>query len=162
MSARGRLSTVASKRRKKELMTLGWREWVDLPELGLASIKAKVDTGARTSALHAFEVRQFDADGRRRVEFRMHPRQKDNDTVVVCRADVIDERVVRDSGGHTEKRWVIETPVTIGGETWPIEITLTARDDMLFRMLLGRTAIRKRAVVDPARSYLVGKKPEEN
>ena len=153
---------MAGKRRKKELMTLGWREWVDLPELGLASIKAKVDTGARTSALHAFEVRQFDVDGRRRVEFRMHPRQKDNDTVVVCRADVIDERVVRDSGGHEEKRWVIETPVTIGGETWPIEITLTARDDMLFRMLLGRTAIRKRAVVDPARSYLVGKKPEEN
>ena len=153
---------MASKRRKKELMTLGWREWVDLPELGLASIKAKVDTGARTSALHAFEVRQFDADGRRRVEFRMHPRQKDNDTIVVCWADVIDERVVRDSGGHAEKRWVIETPVTIGGETWPIEITLTARDDMLFRMLLGRTAIRRRAVVDPARSYLVGKKPEED
>jgi hypothetical protein len=153
---------MASKRRKKDLMTLGWREWVDLPELGLASIKAKVDTGARTSALHAFEVRQFDAGGRRKVEFRMHPRQKDTDTVVVCRADVIDERVVRDSGGHAEKRWVIETPVTIGGETWPIEITLTARDDMLFRMLLGRTAIRKRAVVDPARSYLVGKRPEED
>ena len=153
---------MASKRRKKELITLGWREWVDLPELGLTSIKAKVDTGARTSALHAFEVRQFDFDGRRKVEFSMHPRQKDNDTVVTCRADVIDERVVRDSGGHAEKRWVIETPVNIGGETWPIEITLTARDDMLFRMLLGRTAIRKRAVVDPARSYVVGKKPEEN
>jgi len=153
---------VAEKRRKKELLTLGWREWVDLPELGLTSIKAKVDTGARTSALHAFEVRRFDADGRAKVEFSMHPRQKDNDTVVVCRADVIDERVVRDSGGHAEKRWVIETPVTIGSVTWPIEITLTSRDDMLLRMLLVRTAIRKRAVVDPARSYLVGKKPEED
>ena len=75
---------------------------------------------------------------------------------------MIDERVVRDSGGHTEKRWVIETPVTIGDTTWPIEMTLTARDDMLFRMLLGRTAIRKRAVVDPGRSYLVGKKPDGN
>jgi hypothetical protein len=153
---------MASKTRKKNRITLGWREWVSLPELGLDAIKAKVDTGARTSTLHAFEVRQFEADGRKRVEFKMHPRQKDNETVVVCHADVVDERLVRDSGGHTEKRWVIETPVTIGDDTWPIEITLTARDDMLFRMLLGRTAIRKRAVVDPARSYLVGRKPQES
>ena len=137
---------------------LGWREWVQLPELGLDSIKAKVDTGARTSALHAFEVSAFEEDGKRRVEFKMHPNQRDRDTVVVCRADIKDERVVRDSGGHQEKRWVIETPVCIGEHCWPIELTLTSRDDMLFRMLLGRTAMRKRALVDPSRSYLTGKR----
>jgi len=143
---------------KSELITLGWREWVGLPALGLDRIKAKVDTGARTSTLHAFEVRAFASGGKRQVEFKMHPRQRDVDTVVICRADVVDERIVRDSGGHTEKRWVIRTPLCIGSHCWSIEMTLTARDDMLFRMLLGRTAIRNRAVVNPARSYLVGKK----
>jgi hypothetical protein len=137
-------------------MTLGWREWVDLPELGLYRVKAKVDTGARTSALHAFELRSFEEAGRQRVEFKMHPNQRDTDTVVVCVADVVDERVVRDSGGHREERFVIETPVRVGEREWPIEVTLTARDDMLFRMLLGRTAMKGRAVVDPSRSYLTG------
>jgi len=142
----------------KEMRTFGWREWVQLPELGLRNIKAKVDTGARTSALHAFEVRSFEEDGRNRVEFKIHPNQKDNETVAVCTANVIDERTVTDSGGHKEKRWVIETPIRIGDQTWLIELTLTARDDMLFRMLLGRTAFRGRAVVDSSRSYRVGKK----
>jgi hypothetical protein len=141
------------------MMKLGWREWVSLPDLGLTAIKAKVDTGARTSALHAFELRRFEAGGVARVEFRMHPRQRDADRVVVCTADVVDERVVRDSGGHRETRCVIETPVTIGGETWPIEVTLTSRDDMMFRMLLGRSAIKGRATVDPSGSYLTGKRP---
>ena len=140
-------------------MKLGWREWVSLPELGLNAIKAKVDTGARTSALHAFELRRFEEGGVACVEFKMHPRQRDVNTVVVCTADVVDERVVRDSGGHRETRCVIETPLTIGGESWPIEVTLTSRDDMLFRMLLGRNAIRGHATVDPSRSYLAGRRP---
>lgn len=152
---------MTDKSRSRPSLTLGWREWVSLPELGLDRIKAKVDTGARTSTLHAFAVRDFEEDGRRRVEFRIHPRQKDNDTVSVCVADVIDERVVRDSGGHEELRWVIESMLRIGEHSWPIEITLTARDDMLFRMLIGRTAIKGRATVDPARSYVVGKKKKK-
>ncbi len=142
----------------KEILTLGWREWVALPQLGIRQIKAKVDTGARTSALHAFEVRSFHEEGKERVEFLMHPIQKNNDAVVTCVADMLDKRVVTDSGGHKEERFVIATNLAIGKYSWPIELTLTARDDMLFRMLLGRTAIKNIARVDPARSYLVGKK----
>lgn len=139
------------------LITLGWREWLALPGLGIDRIKAKVDTGARTSALHAFEIEEF-ASGKR-LRFRMHPLQRDSDTVADCVADVVDRRIVSDSGGHRELRWVIETDLAIGPYRWPAEFTLTSRDNMLFRMLLGRTAIAGRAVVNPARSYLVGRKP---
>jgi hypothetical protein len=141
-----------------ELPVVGWREWVSLPELGLSEIKAKIDTGARTSSLHAFEVKDFKEDGIHRVKFKMHPNQHDEATVVVCVADIIDERVVSDSGGHKEKRWVIKSPVHMGIHTWNIEINLTSRDDMRFRMLLGRTALAGKALVDSAGSYLIGKK----
>ena len=141
-----------------KLLTFGWREWVSLPDLGIPMIKAKIDTGARTSALHAFEVRPYSEDGRDRVEFRMHPMQKDNETVVTCVADVLDIRTVTDSGGHKEERFAIRTMLSIGAHSWPIDATLTSRDDMSFRMLLGRTAIKGYAQVSPARSYIVGKK----
>lgn len=141
-----------------EMLTLGWREWVGLPQLGLPSIKAKVDTGARTSTLHAFEVKPFVENGSHKVEFKIHPQQKNTERVIVCFADIVDQRPVTDSGGHREQRWVISTPLSIGPYTWPIEITLTSRNSMMFRMLLGRTAMRGLAVVNPAKSYLLGKK----
>lgn len=138
-------------------LTVGWREWVSLPELGIPAIKAKVDTGARTSALHAFELDTFVEAGQQRVRFSIHPLQRRTDVVLTCESDVIDRRVVSDSGGHREQRYVIATPVTVGEQTWEIELTLTDRDSMRFRMLLGRTAMGGRILVNPEASYLTGR-----
>lgn len=144
---------------------IGWREWVSLPELGLPALKAKVDTGARTSALHAFDIQPYDgADGQRRVRFKTHPMQGGTEIVRECDCILVDERCVTSSNGQKEKRCVIKTPIERGDIRADIEITLTSRSDMEFRMLLGRTAMREMKVaVDPTKSFLLGRvsKPKD-
>ena len=139
-------------------IVVGWREWVALPELDIAAVKAKIDTGARTSALHAFFVEPFEHKGVQMVKFGIHPVQGNDDFEIICEAQVHDLRLVTDSGGHKEERYVIQTPVRLGKKEWDIEMTLTNRDTMKFRMLLGRTAMKDKVLVDPTESYLLGKK----
>lgn len=135
----------------KEKTIIGWSEWVQLPQLGLPLIKAKIDTGARTSALHAFEIDKFTNRGAPWVRFSIHPLQANSQFVLTCEAPVIDRRLVTDSGGKGEKRFVIETFATMDGLTRSIQLTLTNRDKMAFRMLLGRQAIGKFGfLVNPA------------
>ena len=134
----------------------GWREWVALPELGIPAIKAKLDSGARSSALHAFDLRRgVDPDGDF-VEFAVHPLQRDIRHTVHARARLLGERWVRSSTGRRTFRPVISTRLVLGGQSWPIELTLVRRDLLGFRMLIGREALRRRLVVDPGRSFLAG------
>ncbi len=142
----------------KEKTIIGWAEWIKLPQIGLPLIKAKADTGARTSALHAFDIQTFSNKGAPWVRFNIHPLQGNNQFTVQCEAPVIDRRLVTDSGGKGEKRLVIETFATIGEMTRAIEITLTNREKMAFRMLLGRQAMERFGfLVNPAQSTLLDK-----
>lgn len=136
---------------------VGWREWIHLPDLLEDGwIKAKVDTGARTSALHAWDVERFQRDGTTWVRFLLHPRQHDDDHVVRAEARLLEEREVRSSNGDVEVRPVVHTTLALAGRRHDIELTLTKRDQMGFRMLLGRTGMARRLLVDPGSSYLLG------
>ena len=135
---------------------IGWREWVALPDLGVTRIKAKIDTGARSSAIHAFGLEHFRRRGHDIVRFTIHPLQRSNKRVVIAEAEMVDERIVRSSNGVHALRPVIITRLEILGESWPIELTLASRDEMGFRMLLGREALRRRFFVEPGRSFLGG------
>lgn len=142
---------------ENSLPVIGWREWVGLPDLGIDKIKVKVDSGARSSSLHAFDMKLFDRDGEQWVRFKVQPVQRSNTKTVVVEAKVLEFRSVRSSSGVAKRRPVIITDVALLGKRWPVELTLASRDEMGFRMLLGREAFRGRFLVDGGRSYYGGK-----
>ena len=142
------------KQRSHPSIIVGWREWVALPDLGLPAVKAKVDTGAKTSSLHAFDIETFREGGRERVRFGVHPLQENEQLAVWATADVVDERSVTSSSGHEEVRIVIRTSLRLGDLTWPVELTLTDRSRMRLRMLLGREALASRLLVDASRRLM--------
>lgn len=144
---------------KNPVLHIGWQEWCHFPDLNLPAIKAKVDTGARTSALHAFDIEVFKKNRKDFVKFGVHPFQGDLETTYECEAELVDTRVITSSNGEREERHVILTPLVFGSVTIEAELTLTARHNMRFRMLLGREAMQKMNVrVNPSKSFLLGDK----
>lgn len=143
--------------RSRPLPVVGWREWLALPGFGVKAIKAKIDTGARSSAIHAFDLEVVERGGTSYASFEVHPRQRSARDAVRVEAEIVDERWVRSSTGHRQKRYVVLMEIELMGATWVAEVTLARRDQMGFRMLLGREALRGRFLVDPAASYLGGR-----
>jgi hypothetical protein len=148
-------------KQKKPLPVIGWREWLSLPDLGIQAVKAKIDTGARSSAIHAFDIKSRSFRGRTRLRFKVHPYQHSSHETWESEAYVIDQRQIRNSGGSTELRYVILTTAQLDEYEWPIELTRTTRDVMGFRMLLGRQALRGRFLIDPRRSFLLSRALKE-
>ena len=142
------------------MSTVGWREWIALPEWGVAALKAKIDTGARTSAIHAFDLEMFERNGDEWVRFTVHPWQVSDEDPTVVEAPRVDHRTITSSSGTRSERPVVCTDVTLGDRTVRAELTLTRRDEMGFRMLIGREALRQGFLVDPSRSYLGGRPPK--
>jgi ribosomal protein S6--L-glutamate ligase len=137
-------------------IVIGKEEWCELPELGLPAIKARVDSGAKTSSLHAFNIKTFEEGKKKYVTFDIHPIQNNREIIRTCKALIVDRRHVKSSSGEKEKRHVIKTPISLGGLTWDIEITLTNRDSMGYRMLLGREAMSTKVLIDPDTSFTIG------
>nr|WP_268766021.1 ATP-dependent zinc protease [Knoellia sp. Soil729] len=140
---------------------VGWREWVRMPSAGLPWIKAKIDTGARSSAIHAFDLERFERDGEPWVRFSIHPWQDSDEDGVTLERPVVDERVVRSSNGHAEERLVVELELVLARRRRTTEVTLSRRDEMGFRMIIGRETLLHGYVVDPAVSYL-GPRPKQH
>ncbi len=138
----------------KPLPLLGWRELVSLPNLNIDCIKAKIDTGARSSAIHAYYIQQYQNQGETMIHFQLYPDQSNTQHMIEAEAKLLEMRAVRNSGGVSQLRPVIETVVKLGNKTWWIELTLTNRDVMGFRMLLGRQALRNQFLIDPGKSFL--------
>ena len=149
--------TSGRKRKLKSRPLIGWREWAAFPDLGVDRINAKIDTGAKTSAIHAFRPKVIETDDGELVEFYLHPRRRRKTPEIFCRLPLIDRRIIRSSNGQAEERLVVKTPVRMGEQAWPIELTLTNRDAMGFRLLIGRDALVKRFLIQPEASYLLGK-----
>lgn len=145
----------------KKRPTIGWREWVQLPDLGVDEIKAKVDTGADNSSLHAFNMERFVRDDVPMVRFEIHPRQKRKRPSIPCEAQIVGEKKVKNPGGRREVRPIIKTRLVVAGKVIEAKVNLTTRDEMTFRMLLGRRTVRKNFLIDPGRSYLGGR-PEKS
>lgn len=146
------------KTRKDKLQLIGWREWISLPDLGIRWVKAKIDTGARSSSLHVFDIESQPDPDQKFIEFSVHPFQRKTASPIRTRAPLLEYRKIRSSNGHVMKRPVIITNISFLGETWPIELTLANRDQMGFRMLVGRQGIRNKMLVDTGKSFY-GEKP---
>lgn len=144
-----------------EITVIGWREWVGLPQLHRFPLKAKIDTGAKTCALHTFYVEPFERDALPWLRFGVHPQLRRRDVVMHCEAPLADRRQVMDSGGHRELRWVIVTELQLGAHRFAAEVTLTDRDTLQYRMLIGRNALRGLFAIDPQRSFALGKPPRQ-
>lgn len=148
------MNSKSPRKKTRRLPVIGWREWVALPDLSIPNIKAKIDTGARSSSLHAFDIEYFEREGKRMVRFKVHPYQRDTRRTVVAEAELLGKRKVKSSAGHVQNRPYIRVNAELCGVRWPIELTLTNRDVMGFRMLLGRQAVRRRFLIHAGRSFL--------